>query len=246
MNIIYGFHAVNSYLLNKDINLINNFYIVNTRDDIRVKKLIDLCVINNIQYSLKPQKFLDEICQQNHQGVILLLKKSQVNKVNINSLINAKEKSMVIILDGITDPHNLGAILRTAECFAVDAIILPKDNSANVDNEVVAKVSCGAVYNIPIIEVTNLNRTMEELKNINYWIFGTALADNTLSIYDCQYNGKIALVFGNEGKGMRRLVKENCDYLLKIPLLGSTQSLNVSVATGIILSHISYMNNTKK
>lgn len=241
MKIVYGFHAVNAYILNSDISLIKQLYLSNKRNDYRINELIDLCNKKQINYLLQNQNFLDNFCTDNHQGVVLVLNDIKINKIKINDLNNLQKNSIVVILDGITDTHNLGAILRSSECFGVDAIILPKDNSANINNEIVAKVSCGAVYKVPILEVTNLNRTLDLLKELGYWIFGTALAEKTLSLYDLEHNTKIAIVFGNEGKGIRKLVKENCDYLIKIPLLGETQSLNVSVSVGIVLSHINYI-----
>jgi 23S rRNA (guanosine2251-2'-O)-methyltransferase len=240
MKIIYGFHAIYNYLLNNDNSFIDKLYLSNTRDDNRTNQIIDLCNEKNIHYICQEQKFLNNICDKNHQGFILSIKNIYINRMKINELDKSKSDSLVVVLDGITDPHNLGAILRSAECFGVDAVILPKDNSANVENEIVAKVSCGAVYHIPIIEVTNLSRAIDELKDTDYWVYGTALSDNSKSMYDVEYNGRIAVVVGNEGKGIRRIVKNSCDYLIKIPILGETQSLNVSVATGIILSHISY------
>jgi 23S rRNA (guanosine2251-2'-O)-methyltransferase len=241
MKIIYGFHAVNAYILNGDINLIKALYLSNKRNDNRINELIDTCNKKQINYLLQEQKFLNKFCNENHQGVILILNELKINKIKINDLNKLTKNSIIIILDGITDPHNLGAILRSSECFGVNAIVVPKDNSANVSNEIIAKVSCGAIYNVPILEVTNLSRTIDDLKDLGYWIFGTTLGENTISLYDLEYNNKIAIVFGNEGKGIRRLIKDNCDYLLKIPLLGSTQSLNVSVAAGIVLSHLNYI-----
>ncbi|MBP9742361.1 MAG: RNA methyltransferase, partial [Burkholderiales bacterium] len=136
---------------------------------------------------------------------------------------------------------NLGAIIRTAECFGVDAIILPKNNSANINNAIVAKVSSGAINNLAIITVNNLAQAMEELKDHGFWIAGTGLAKDAINLFEFKFDGKLAWVMGNEGSGMRRLVQEHCDYVVTIPLLGNTQSLNVAVATGIVLAYANFM-----
>jgi predicted rRNA methylase len=154
----------------------------------------------------------------------------------LKSIAN-KAHSTLLILDGITDPHNLGAIIRSAECFGVDAIIIPKNNSANPDNPVVAKTSSGAVFNLPVIVVNNISRCIDSLKQHEFWVAGTALNDSAVNLFEFTPPPKIAWVLGNEGKGLRRLVQENCDYIIKIPLIGKTQSLNVSVACGIALAY---------
>ena len=140
------------------------------------------------------------------------------------------------MLDGVTDPHNLGACLRTADAAGIDAIVVPKDNSVAL-TPVVRKVACGAADLIPLIQVTNLARTLREIKDAGVWVVGTA-GEATQSIYQCKMQGPIALVMGAEGKGMRRLTREHCDELIKLPMAGSVSSLNVSVATGVCLYEI--------
>jgi 23S rRNA (guanosine2251-2'-O)-methyltransferase len=140
---------------------------------------------------------------------------------------------LLLILDGVTDPHNLGACLRTADAAGVDAVIAPKDNSAPL-NATVRKVACGAAEVVPYIQVTNLARTMKDIQGRGIWITGTA-GEAEQSVYQANLTGPVALVMGAEGKGMRRLTRENCDYLINLPMAGSVSSLNVSVATGVCL-----------
>jgi 23S rRNA (guanosine2251-2'-O)-methyltransferase len=146
------------------------------------------------------------------------------------------------LLDSVQDPHNLGAIIRSAEAAGVDGIILTTDKSASV-NETVEKTSAGAVSNIKICRVTNLNRTIQELKDEGYWIYGSQL-EGAQQHTKLDYKNPIALILGNEEKGIRRLVAENCDFLVKIPMKGKTESLNVSVAAGILLFEINRQRET--
>ena len=149
---------------------------------------------------------------------------------------NMGKAPFLLVLDGVTDPHNLGAVLRSADAAGVDAVIVTKDKSASL-NATVRKVACGAADVIPLIQVTNLSRTLAELQEKAIWVVGTA-GEATQSVFDCKMNGPIALVMGAEGKGMRRLTRERCDELIKLPMHGTVSSLNVSVATGICLYEI--------
>lgn len=143
---------------------------------------------------------------------------------------------LILILDGITDPHNLGACLRSADATGVDFVVIPKDKSASI-TPVVSKVACGAAESIPLVRVTNLARAMDILKQQGVWIFGAAgEAENLLYAMDC--SGNIALVMGAEGTGLRRLTREHCDGLFSLPMMGSVESLNVSVATGVSLYEV--------
>ncbi|MFN8770236.1 MAG: 23S rRNA (guanosine(2251)-2'-O)-methyltransferase RlmB [Neisseriaceae bacterium] len=247
MDIIFGFHSVTSYI-NNFVNNINKIYVDNKRHDKRLEHILTLCRQNNIEVVSVDTKVLDKLsCGNKHQGIIAELEAQSVIKEQsltefLESTTN-KIDSIVLILDGITDPHNLGAIIRTAECFGVDTIILPKDNSANTKNTTVLTTSSGAINNIGIITVTNINRTIDKLKESGYWITGTTLNNRSTSLFDTNFNKKVAIVMGSEERGIRRLVEENCDFLIKIPMFGKTQSLNVSVATGVILSHIRFIQN---
>ena len=144
--------------------------------------------------------------------------------------------ALLLVLDGVTDPHNLGACLRSADAAGVDAVIVPKDKSADL-NATVRKVACGAAEVIPFVRVTNLARTLEGLKQRGVWLYGTAgEAENT--IYNSDLTGSLAIVMGAEGAGLRRLTRETCDHLVKLPMAGSVSSLNVSVATGVCLFEV--------
>ena len=140
---------------------------------------------------------------------------------------------LILVLDGITDPHNLGACLRSADAAGVDAVVVPKDKSADL-NATVRKVACGAAEVVPFVKVTNLSRTLKALQERGVWLYGTA-GESENSIYDSDLCVSMALVMGAEGAGMRRLTREQCDYLVRLPMAGSVGSLNISVATGICL-----------
>jgi 23S rRNA (guanosine2251-2'-O)-methyltransferase len=152
---------------------------------------------------------------------------------DIATLLEGKESPLVLILDCVQDPHNLGACLRTADAAGVCAVIMPKDKSAPI-SETVVRVACGGAENIPLIRVTNLVRAMDKLKELGIWLVGTA-DEATQSLYDIDLKGGIGIVMGAEGPGMRRLTGEHCDFLVKIPMGGKVECLNVSVATGVCL-----------
>jgi len=186
---------------------------------------------------MKQDKFSKYTQNPNAQGIVALV--SAINYVHFSNLVDEAKKSkrpLVLILDSIQDTHNLGAILRTAECAGVDGIVITKHNSAPI-NDTVIKTSAGAVNYLKISMVPNLVAAMEGLKENGFWIIGTSL-DATKSYDEVDYNMPVGLVVGNEEKGIRRLAQEKCDILVKIPMLGKLQSLNVSVAAGIMLYQI--------
>lgn len=152
---------------------------------------------------------------------------------DLESLLDGKPAPLVLILDCVQDPHNLGACLRTADAAGVVAVIIPKDKSAPI-TETVLRVSCGGAQNVPIVRVTNLVRAMEKLQALGVWLVGTA-DEATQAIYDVDLKGSIGIVMGAEGSGMRRLTSEHCDFLVRIPMAGKVECLNVSVATGVCL-----------
>lgn len=172
-------------------------------------------------------KKLDEMVKGNHQGIVL--KVSDYEYSDIDDVIN---EEIIVILDHLEDPHNLGAIIRTCEAAGIKGIIIPKDRSVEV-NSTVMKVSVGTLEKVNVVQVTNLVNTIKYLKEKNYWIIGTDMEGTDYREID--YSGKTVIIIGNEGKGMSRLVKESCDYIATIPMKGTTNSLNASVATGIIL-----------
>ena len=187
-----------------------------------------------------PKERLDQISETGkHQGVIAYAAAYEYAEVE-DMLKAAEEKGeppFLILLDGIEDPHNLGACLRTADAAGVSAVIVPKDKSAQLTS-IARKVACGAAETVPLIRVTNLARTLRDLQqNHNIWVVGTA-GEATETIYQSKLTGSLALVMGAEGEGMRRLTREHCDQLISIPMAGSVSSLNVSVATGVCLFEI--------
>lgn len=182
-------------------------------------------------------KFKDIEEGKNTQGVVAL--KSGVKYLSLHELINHSKKSefpFIVILDSIQDPHNLGAILRTAECAGVDGIILTTHNSASI-NDTVQKTSAGAASHIKICKINNLVQTIKELKDNGFWVAGSHLG-NSKKYNEVDYKIPFALIMGNEEKGIRELTAKNCDFLIEIPMKGKIQSLNVSVATGILLFEV--------
>ena len=169
-----------------------------------------------------------------HQGVAAECHKAaEYHENDVDKIIDSTAKPLFLILDGIQDPHNLGACLRSADAFGVNAVIVPKDKSVGI-TPTVSKVASGAAETVPFIAVTNLARTLRNLKESGIWIFGAA-GEATQTLYEADLTVPAGLVLGAEGQGMRRLTKEHCDVLLNIPMQGSVSSLNVSVATGIFL-----------
>lgn len=189
--------------------------------------LVDLKKLN-VKIEFKEKYEMDKIVNGMHQGIILEVNDFEYS--DIDEMIT--DDSLIVILDHIEDPHNFGAIIRTCEAAGVNGIIIPKDRSVDV-NATVIKVSTGAIKNMKIAQVTNLNRTIEDLKKQGFWIVGTDMEGT--NYYDIDYKGKTAIVIGNEGNGMSRLVSENCDFIATIPMNGTTNSLNASVATAIVV-----------
>ena len=247
MHIIFGIHAVISHIAKCKDNIINVHILQDTHND-RLNKIITLCNSHNIPIQKTTHGTLDKLSKNgNHQGVVIEINNPPTIKYSIEDIIeqsSEQDNAIIIILDGITDQHNLGAIIRTAECFNVNAIILPKDNSANVENSTTYRVSCGAIEHIPVITVSNINHTIDTLKKHGYWAVGTALSPHSQSLFTFNFDKKTIIVMGSEENGIRKLVRENCDYLVQIPTLGHTQSLNVSVAAGVVLSHMKYLEHT--
>ncbi len=173
-----------------------------------------------------------------HQGVIAEAKDFEYKTIDdvLDSANNKNEKAFVLILDEITDVHNLGAIIRTGECLGAHGVIIPKNRAAEV-NETVSKTSAGAVEHMPIVRVTNINQAIEELKEKGLWIFGADMSGEKY-VAEEDFTSNIGIVIGNEGKGISRLVKENCDGLIKIPMKGKVNSLNASCAASVIMYEV--------
>lgn len=231
---IYGIHAIKA-VLEKDPVRFVEAYVLKGRQDDRLMPLLN--ELNQIGVSIQQmnRKTLDDKASgANHQGIIAKVKPAkQLNENDLDDVLAQHKQPLLLILDGVTDPHNLGACLRNADAAGVAAVIVPKDRSAPM-TATVSKVACGAAETVPLIRVTNLARTMRALQEKGIWIVGTA-GEATHDIYQAKLSGSLAVVMGAEGDGMRRLTRETCDDLIKIPMAGAVSSLNVSVASGICL-----------
>lgn len=234
---LYGIHAVQS-LLERAPERIIDVFALKGREDKRLQPLLNALQRLGIQVQFVNRQTLDNKAQgEVHQGIIARVTAAkELNESDLDQILAQKTAPLLLILDGVTDPHNLGACLRTADAAGVDAVIVPKDKSAQL-TATARKVACGAAEVVPLIRVTNLARTMRELQERNIWIVGTA-GEATSDLYQADLKGAIALVMGAEGEGMRRLTREHCDQLVSIPMAGSVSSLNVSVATGVCLFEI--------
>ncbi|MBU0653821.1 MAG: 23S rRNA (guanosine(2251)-2'-O)-methyltransferase RlmB [Gammaproteobacteria bacterium] len=232
---IYGIHAVETALRNDAENLGQIWLDKRSRND-RLKKLEKLAAESGAHLIPTDPDRLDKMAGHNrHQGVVAdYYKLKSYTENDLYDLLDALEETpFLLVLDGVTDPHNLGACLRTAEGAGIQAVIAPKDNAASI-TPTVRKVASGAAEVIPFIPVTNLARTMDTLKERGIWLTGTS-DKATQSIYQANLKGPMALVMGAEGAGIRRLTEERCDFLVSIPMKGQVSSLNVSVATGVCL-----------
>lgn len=227
---IYGKNVAIEKLNSK--SQINKIYLSNRFSD---KEILSLIEKRNINVKVVDNKILDKMCKGLHQGIIMEVEDVRTHAFDEVIPNIDKEYPLIVVLDHLEDPHNLGAIIRSSEAFGVDAIILPNDRSVPITSTVV-KTSVGTIEKIKIVKVPNLNNTIKKLKDYGYWIVGTDMDGVDYTSID--YKTKIAIVIGNEGKGISRLVSENCDYLAKIPMKGTVNSLNASVACGIFLSEI--------
>ncbi|MGA4635696.1 23S rRNA (guanosine(2251)-2'-O)-methyltransferase RlmB [Pseudomonas solani] len=231
---VYGVHAVEA-LLRHHPKRVKQLWLAESRHDPRVQALVELAGQFRVPVGQRDRRELDEWAEGVHQGVVAEVSPSQVWGENMldELLEGAEGPPLLLVLDGVTDPHNLGACLRTADAAGALAVIVPKDKSATL-NATVRKVACGAAEVIPLVAVTNLARTLEKLQKKGLWTVGTA-GEAEQELYQQDLTGPTVLIMGAEGKGMRRLTREHCDYLVKLPMSGSVSSLNVSVATGVCL-----------
>jgi 23S rRNA (guanosine2251-2'-O)-methyltransferase len=231
--IIFGFHAVTSRLRSAPAS-VQELFVENSRTDRRAQDLIALAESLNIRVMLVDTKRLDGMTGfGRHQGVVAGVEPVQLAAHIDDLLENLTVPPFLLLLDGVTDPHNLGACLRVADAAGVHAVIAPKDRAVGL-NATVAKVASGAAETVPYITVTNLARTMRDLKEQNIWLVGTD-DEATQSLYSAKLSGPLGFVLGAEGEGMRRLTRETCDALVSIPMHGTVESLNVSVASGVCL-----------
>ncbi|MBN3494888.1 23S rRNA (guanosine(2251)-2'-O)-methyltransferase RlmB [Vibrio neptunius] len=231
---IYGIHAVKAVLAKEPERFVEAFVLKGRQDD-RLMPILNELQICGVSIQQMTRKTLDDKARgANHQGIMAKVKPAkQLNENDLDDILAQHSTPLLLVLDGVTDPHNLGACLRNADAAGVAAVIVPKDKSANI-TATVSKVACGAAETVPLIRVTNLARTMRALQEQGIWFVGTA-GEATHDLYQAKLTGPLAIVMGAEGDGMRRLTRETCDDLIKIPMAGSVSSLNVSVASGVCL-----------
>jgi 23S rRNA (guanosine2251-2'-O)-methyltransferase len=230
---LVGFHAVTARL-RQHPQSVREIYVDTARRDQRARELLERATAAGVAVHAAESRRLRAIAGgDRHQGVVAMVDDA-LPRPELDDILNAlAEPALLLVLDGVTDPHNLGACLRNADAFGAHALIMPKDRAVGV-NATAAKAASGAADTVPAISVTNLARTLCELKERAIWIVG-ADADGAESLFDAELTGPIAWVLGAEGSGLRRLTRECCDRVVSIPLLGSVSSLNVSVASGVCL-----------
>ena len=233
MKILVGFHAVTSRLRQKP-DTVSEIYLDAARNDGRARDLRKLAEGAGVRLIAVESKRLDGMAGgTRHQGVVAQAQPLDMPKFIEDVLEALSEPPLLLILDGVQDPHNLGACLRVADGAGAHAVIAPKDRSVGLTAAAI-KVASGAAESVPYIVVTNLARTMRDLKDRGIWLVGTA-DTATQTLYQAKLEGAVGLVMGAEGEGLRRLTQETCDLLVSIPMLGSVESLNVSVASGVCL-----------
>lgn len=233
---IYGLHAAEAFLEKKPESIIR-VYLQKERNDIRIKTLFTKASTFNLPLEWINKEKLQKLIGQEvpHQGIILQCRYPKVfDDHDLAQFLDASTTTpLILVLDQVQDPHNLGACLRSAAASGIQAVVIPKDRSVGLTGTV-CKVASGAVALVPLVEVTNLARTMSQLKERGIWLYGAA-AEATETLYQANFRMATAIVLGAEGSGLRRLTRELCDQLLRIPMQNGLASLNVSVATGIFL-----------
>jgi len=244
-DIIYGIHAVEAAIRKQPENVLQVF-VQQGRNDNRIKTLLGIAKNSGISVQdISGEKLKEKCPKARHQGVVAEIRRSQSGELSLDDLLH-KEQLLLLVLDEVQDPHNIGACLRTADAAGVDAVIVSKNRSPAL-TPVIRNVASGAAETVPYIMVSNLARTLDMLKENNVWLIGTS-GDATQTIFDTSVNQtkigqtrasqRLALVMGSEGKGMRRLTREACDELVSIPMRGTVESLNISVATAVCLYEI--------
>lgn len=234
-DLIFGIHPIQAALENNPKN-ITDLYLLKSREDQRLADIIKLAQKHDLPCHFCTLAELAQLAPDvTHQGIIAKIRsQSAKTEDDLVMLLNHLQKpALLLVLDCIQDPHNLGACLRSADAAGVDAVIVPKDNSAGL-TPIVKKVASGAAEHIPFIQVSNLARTLKLLKKQGIWLYGTSDKAKT-SLFNSDLTGSVAIIMGSEGTGLRRLTSDLCDDLLYIPMSGTVSSLNVSVATGICL-----------
>ncbi|MEO8345795.1 MAG: 23S rRNA (guanosine(2251)-2'-O)-methyltransferase RlmB [Betaproteobacteria bacterium] len=229
---LFGFHAITARLRLR-ADAVHDLYVLNGRQDVRVRDLVSRAEAASVKVHSVDGARLDALAGHGqHQGVVAVVDDALPHVTLDDVLEPGTALALLLVLDGVTDPHNLGACLRSADAFGAQAIIVPKDRAVGV-NATVAKAACGAADTVPVVAVTNLSRALREMKDRGVWILGADAGGE--SLYSADLSGPVAWVLGAEGTGLRRLTRESCDRIVGIPLGGSVESLNVSVAAGICL-----------
>ncbi|MBI2311031.1 MAG: 23S rRNA (guanosine(2251)-2'-O)-methyltransferase RlmB [Betaproteobacteria bacterium] len=232
--LIFGFHAVRSRL-RQEAESVHELFAEEGRHDPRMRELLAVAASRGVRVVPMPKARLDAMAAGGrHQGVVARVAPIRLAQSLDAVLDGLEEPPLLLMLDGVQDPHNLGACLRVADAFGAHAVVAPKDRAAGI-TPTVAKVASGAAETVPFIAVTNLARTLRELKERGIWVAGAAGEAET-GLYEARLAGPLAWVLGAENEGLRRLTRETCDELIRIPMLGAVESLNVSVAAGVCLS----------
>lgn len=233
---VFGLHSV-SAILERHPERILEIYLMEGRQDQRISKVQSLADQQDITYRMVAKKVLDDIVRDgNHQGVAAKCRLAQPLREQdlLRAVEEAREPVLFLVLDSVTDPQNLGGCIRTADAVGATGVITTKDKAVGL-TPVVRRVAVGAAEVVPFYQVTNLARTLDDLKQLGVWVVGTAIDESSASLYEADLKGNLALIMGAEGKGLRRLTKDKCDSLVYIPMQGSVDSLNVSVASGVCL-----------
>ena len=232
---IYGFHGVTALLRHRADDVIH-LYIDSKRQDSRMNRL--LALIESLQLSCigVDTARLDQMSKtKQHQGIVAIAKEPKAGRFSdFLSSLNREDHPIIMLLDSVTDPHNLGACFRVADAFGVSAIVVPRDKSVGL-TETVVKTASGTTETVPFFMVTNLVRCIESLKEAGFWVFGTDLSEESQPVNQLDLRGAVAWVFGAEGSGIRTLTRQHCDHLAIIPMIGEVDSLNISVAAGVCL-----------
>lgn len=232
---LYGVHAIER-LLKQSPHLIYQLILIEGRLNPRQQTLLNQAQALGVQTRFEPKSFFAKI-EAVHQGVMAeVAPQAEFSESDLLALVEQSPNCLILFLDEVQDPHNLGAILRSADATGVDAVVIPKNNSVGL-NATVRKVASGAAETVRLVAVTNLSRTIKSLQQAGLWVVGLA-GETDKTLYQTQFSGRLGLVMGAEGSGLRQLTRQNCDELIAIPMLGQVESLNVSVATAVTLYEI--------
>lgn len=235
---LFGLHSVQA-ALDYSPKKIRKAWVDAQRQDKRLAQTIDALLSLGMEPEKVDRKKLDRLADgNNHQGIVIEVEMpGELSETELKTAVeNLPATALLLVLDNVQDPHNLGACLRTADAAGVQGVIITKDNATGI-TPTVCKVASGAAETVPVYQVTNLSRTLRWLKEHGVWVMGAA-GEATQTAYQTDFTVPLALVVGAEGKGMRRLTREQCDVLVKLPMLGQVESLNLSVATGVLLYEI--------